>query len=128
MSRFGTDMDFIYQTNGSNWFVGTFVNLTAGQMPQYPLEEYRITDSITLRNMSGVACTYQNYSKAGYKFKWTYLDEAKVNELRTMFNLNPYMTIFSNSVNFGTFIMNGQPTINETQFELYDVTLDLQES
>lgn len=127
MSRFGTDMDFFYQNNGSNFFAGTVVNLTAGQMPQYPFEEYRVTDKVALRNLNGDCYTYQNYNKAGYRLKWTYMDESKAIELRNMFDSNPYMSIFSNGTNFGTFVLNGDPSISESQFELYDIDMDIQE-
>lgn len=128
MSRFNFEGDFFYQTNGSNWFVGTNIHLLQGQMPEYPFEEYRITDRQTLRNLNGDAVVYQNYNKAGYRFRWNYLDESKVEELKRMFDSNPYIAFFSNGVNtFGTLVMNGDPSISEVQFELYNVEIDLQE-
>lgn len=127
MSRFGTDMDFFYQNNGSNFFAGTVLNLTAGQMPQYPFEEYRLSDKVFLRNLNGDLVTFQNYNKAGYKLKWTYLDESKAIEMRNMIDSSPYMSIFSNGTNFGTFVLNGAPTFSEVQFELYDIDIEIQE-
>ncbi len=92
MSRFLDDMDFFYQTNGSNWFAGTQIHCDISQMPQYPFEEFRISDKQTYRNLNGEAYTYQNYNKAGYRLRWSYLDEAKANEFRLMLDANPYIT------------------------------------
>lgn len=131
MSRFLTDMDFFYQTNGSNWFAGTTIHCDISQMPQYPFEEFRISDKQTYRNLNGDAYSYQNYNKAGYRLRWSYLDEAKANEFRLMFDSSPYIA-FSGNVGtsgiFGTFILTGEPKITEVQFELYDIDFTLEET
>lgn len=127
MSRFDSTMDIFYQTNGSNWGAATQINFDASQMPQYPFQEFRISDKVTLRNLNGDAWTFQNYNKAGYRFRWTYLDETKANQIRLMFDANPYIAVFSGTTFFGTCILRGDPTITETQFELYDVEMEIQE-
>lgn len=128
MSRFGNSADIFYQTNGSNWFAGTGITFDQSQMPQYPFEEYRVTDKQTYRNMNGDAYTYQNYNKAGYRFKWSYLDEAKANEIRLMIDSNPYIAFASDGTIWGTFIFAGDPSITEVQFELYDIEFNLEEA
>ena len=127
MSRFGTDLQFFYQNNGSNFVAGTLFQLFHGQMPSYPFPEYRVSDKTTLRNLNGDAYTYQNYNKVGYSFSWNLLDETSTNGLRLMLDSNPIIAVFSAGVPFGTFIVDGEPTIQESQFEMYDINFNLVE-
>jgi hypothetical protein len=128
MARFGNTGTFYYDPYGTvGASGGTFVYLTAGQMPQYPFSESMVTDKINVRNMGGQLWSYKNYSKATYSFRWTYLDESKVNELRTMFNANPAITWNTNNTLWGTFFVAEQPTISEVQHELYDLEVTIEE-
>ncbi len=127
MSRFGSTGEFFYEQQG-NWLAGTTFYLDQGQMPEYPFEEYRVTDNTILRNLNGDAYTFQNYSKRGYKFKWTLLDENTTGSIRDMVDANPKIAFFSDPVWFGTFILAEKPTFTEVQFELYDVELNLVEA
>ncbi len=129
MSRFTNEMDFFYQNNGSNFFAGTQIHCNVSQMPQYPFEEFRVSDKQTYRNLNGDAYTYQNYTKAGYRLRWSYLDEAKANEFRLMFDSNPYMVFSGNTASghFGTCMIVGEPKITEVQFELYDIDFTVEE-
>lgn len=128
MSRFSDYIEFTYQTNGSDFSSGTIVRCEAGQMPQYPFEEFRISDKQTYRNLDGVAYTFQNYNKVGYRLNWTYLDESKANQLRLMIDANPYIVFSSNGTLYGTFIFSGEPSLNEVQFEMYDINFELQQT
>lgn len=128
MSRFDGTILITYQNNGSNWFAGTQISLTGGAMPQYPFEEYRVNDKTTYRNLNGDAVTFQNYNKVGYRFKWTYLDESSTGTLRKMIDANPYISVASNGTYFGTFLVDGTPNIRESQFEMYDIELNLLET
>jgi hypothetical protein len=125
MSRFNHEIDFFYQNNGSNFFAGTQLHLEYGQMPNYPFPEYRVNDKVTLRNLNGDAYTYQNYNKVGYTFSWSLLDESAAVGVKAMLDANPIISIFSNAVNIGTFIVDGEPQIQESQFELYDINFNL---
>jgi hypothetical protein len=127
MSRFGTDLQFNYTQDGLNWLAGTGIQFDASQMPQYPMEESRQSDRRVLRNLNGDAYVYQNYTKQTLNFRWTYLAEAKVNEMRNMFNANWPMIFLTNGTIYGTFILDGDPQISETQFEMYDVSFKIQE-
>lgn len=128
MSRFSDEVDITYQNNGSNWFAGTQIVLTGGAMPQYPFEEYRVNDRVTYRNRNGDAYSYQNYNKVGYRLKWTYLDETTTNSIRRMIDANPYISVASNGTYFGTFFVDGTPSIRESQFEMYDIELNILET
>lgn len=129
MARFGNTGTFYYDPYGTvGASGGTYVYLTAGQMPQYPFSETMLTDSVRLRNMGGQLWTYRNYIKAQYGFRWTYLDEAKANELKNMFNASPALTWNTNGTNWGTFFLAEQPTISEVQHELYDIEMTIEEA
>lgn len=126
MSRFGATGTFYYSA-GTIGAGGTTINLSQSQMPQYPFEEYRISDKVEYRSIGGDHFSYQNYNKAGYVFRWLMLDEAATGSLRNMCTANPLVTFSSNGTLFGTFALKDEPTITETQFELYDVEINLEE-
>lgn len=126
MSRFGATGAFYYSA-GTIGAGGTTITLTQSQMPQYPFSEYTITDKVDLRNMNGECYTYHNYTKTGYTFRWLMLDEPMTGSLRNMFTANPVLTFSSNGTLFGTFFIKGQPSITETQFELYDIEMNVEE-
>jgi hypothetical protein len=127
MARFGTDGYFSYTNDPTTFVGGTTFALDASQMPEYPFEEYRITDKTTVRNLNGDAYTYQNYAKNGYLFRWSLLDEAKVNDIKRMVAANPILIWSTNGTIWGTYLINGNPKFEEVQFEMYTVELDLQE-
>lgn len=127
MSRFGTDLQFVYTQDGASWLAGTAVYLYPSQMPQYPMEESFESDRKVLRNLNGDAYVYQNYTKQTLTFRWTYLDESKTNEIRWMTNANWPIIWLTNGITYGTYVLDGAPSISETQFEMYDITMKLQE-
>lgn len=128
MSRFGNTGTFYYDPYGTvGASGGTFLYLDSGQMPQYPFSETMQTDKVSFRNMSGQLTTYRNWVKAQYDFRWTFLDEAKANEFRSMFNANPAFTWRTNGTTWGTFVFQGQPTLSEVQHELYDLEMTIEE-
>lgn len=128
MARFGNDGTFVYDPYGTvGASGGTTIVLSAGQMPQYPFAEGRITDKISVRNMGGQLWTYKNFNKAWYGFRWTYLDESKANELKLMFDANPALTWRTNGTTWGTFVVQGDPSISEIQHELYDIEMVIEE-
>lgn len=127
MSRFGVDGTFYYDQSGTLGGSGTTVVLSQSQMPLYPFKEFRINDKTELRNLNGDLFSYQNYSKAGYVFQWSTLDETCTGSLRRMFDANPALKFTSNGTMFGTFRVVGSPDITESQFELYDIELTIEE-
>jgi hypothetical protein len=128
MSRFGTDGTFYYDPAGTlGTSGGTTVLLSQSQMPQYPFEEFRISDKTSYRDLAGNLTSFNNYIKVGYVFRWSQLDEAMAGTLRRMFDANPAINFKSGGTNFGTFFLKDFPTITESQFELYDIELEIEE-
>jgi hypothetical protein len=129
MSRFGNHGTFYYDPYGTIGPTGgTFLYLNAGQMPQYPFVEQKITDKLTLRNLGGRAFSYKNYAKQRYTFRWTFLDESKANEFRNMFNAAPALSWNTGGAVWGTFFIEGDPVMSEVQHELFDLEMTLEET
>lgn len=128
-SRFGNSGFFLYEPAGTVTVGnGTFVFLDQSQMPQYPFEEYRISDVTSKRNLNGQLFTYRNYNKQGFVFRWDYLDDACAGELRNMFDANPTFVFSGDGVTyFGTFRLAEQPSITESQYLLFDIEMRAEE-
>jgi hypothetical protein len=129
MSRFGGTSRFYYDPSATLGASGTTISLNQSQMPQYPFSEYRITDKVDLRNLNGDLTSFRNYNKAGYFFNWSFLDEPCAIEIKRMIDADPWVVYYPDggTTVLGTFKINSNPRIEEAQFELYNLQIDLQE-
>jgi len=131
MSRFGSTASIAWNENNSpGTFTGSLtIALNEGDMPQFPVDESRITDEVQYRTKSGKKWSYRNYDpKVAFTFNWTNLNESKRNELATMVRSIPIMSISSGGNNFGTFkLVPDSVTDLETSYELYDFSFDVEE-
>ncbi len=128
MSRFGATGTFYYAP-GDVLTSPSILVLDASQMPQYPFDNYAVTDRTSYRSKSGKMWSYENYNIEGYVFRWSMLDETTKIGLRVMYDSKPIFSFNSNGLNFGTFRMSESAwKDSEVAFELYDVSFSAEES
>jgi len=121
MSKFGSTAVFTWNT-GDTFTGGTQISLNEQDMPQYPMEESRITDEQRYITKSGKEYSTRNYNKRRFIFNWTDLSEAKRNSFATMSDGLPIFS-FNSGGDWGTFRMESDSWYSsETSFELYDVS------
>jgi hypothetical protein len=127
MSRFGSTATFLYQT-GDSITAGTPVYLTAGNMPNYPFEEFEDSDRQIHVTKSGRKYIYQNYGLKGYTFSFSNLSETTLVALKQMFDARPIFTFNTNSTIWGTFRF-AEDTWKDSEIahELYDLNFSIVE-
>ena len=122
MSRFGTTAQFLWDT-GDTFAGGSTITLNEQDMPQYPMEETRVSDEQRYLTKSGREYSTRNYLKRSFIFNWTDLSESKRDELANMADNMPIFQFSSGGNDFGTFRMEPDSfQDSETSFELYDVS------
>lgn len=127
MSRFNATGTFTYDTNSAGTVTsgggGTVVYLISSQMPQYPFKTFSVTDQTSYRSKGGNLWTYSNYSRRGYEFNWSMLDENMRGTLWDMYLQSPTFTFSSGANHFGTFrIEEGSFEEDEILHGLFDLS------
>ena len=120
MSRFGSTATISW--NEGDTFTGSLtISLAEDAMPQYPVEEGRIEDTVMYRSKVGQKYTYQNYSKRTLLFNWSNLAEGTRDLLATMVNSVPIFSFSSGGNDVGTYRIDPESISDmETSYELYD--------
>jgi len=127
MSRFGSTATFLYQT-GDSITAGTPIYLTAGNMPNYPFEEFEDSDRQIHKTKSGRKYVYQNFGLKGYTFNFSNLSETTLVSLKQMFDARPLFTFNTNSTLWGTFrFSEASWKDQEIAHELYDLNFSIVE-
>jgi len=130
MSRFGSTATITWGAgnNAGTFAGGTVISLDQGDMPQFPVEEWRITDEVEYRTKYGKVWNYKNYTKIGITLNWSNLNETTRNELATMVRAIPYFSISSGGGVIGTFqLVPDSITDTESSYQLYDFSFDAEE-
>ncbi len=130
MSRFGSTATIKWnENNNPGTFTGSLtISLLEAQMPQYPFEEERETDQVTMRTKTGQLYQYENYNKAVYTWNWSELDESKYDEIKNMVLAMPIFSFSTGGTDFGTFkIVDNSWSAEESSFELYNVSITAEE-
>jgi hypothetical protein len=131
MSKFGSTADIIWTENNS---AGTplashSINLTEEDMPQWPVEEDRVTDEVQYRAKSGKIWNYRNYNKRTYAFNWSNLRESKHDELGTFARAAPIFLFLSGGNSWGLLrLVPGSVQDSEVSYGLYDMSFEVEEA
>ncbi len=127
MSRFGSSATFYY-ASGDVLSSGTYLYLTAANMPNYPFETSSDSDRQIHRTRSGRKYAYQNYNLQKYHFNFSNISELTRGSLKTMWDARPIFTFNTNAVMWGTFrFAEDSWQDSEIAFELYDLDFGIEE-